>query len=158
MCVLPTGYGKSLISHHLLTLLFAKFNLHGDLLLKWRLRGISAALVHSIVIVVSPLNSLMNDQVNRLSISGIQASIINVKESSKDEMADRNTNDEQNVNIDFSLCEKKKLCNGRYHIVFAHPESLMSSQFGRELLLLSEKYQESVLAIVVDEAHCILNR
>ena len=34
MCILPTGYGKSLIFHLLPMLLFAKFKLRGDLLLK----------------------------------------------------------------------------------------------------------------------------
>jgi superfamily II DNA helicase RecQ len=70
MCVLPTGYGKSLIFHLLPMLLFAKFKLRGDLLLSWRSRGISTAVVDSIVIVVSPLNSLMSDQVSRLSRVG----------------------------------------------------------------------------------------
>ena len=61
-------------------------------------------------------------------------------------------NDEENVNVDFSLCQRNKLCDGRYHIVFAHPETLISSKCGRELLL-SETYQANVLAIVVDEAY-----
>ena len=158
MCVLPTGYGKSLIFHLLPMLLFAKFKLRGDLLLSWRSRGISTAIVDSIVIVVSPLNSLMSDQVYRLSMSGIRSSIINVKEARRDQMAydsDENVDFESNDEIDFSLCEEKKLRDGHYQIVFAHPETLISSKYGRNLLL-SETYQENVLAIVIDEAHCIV--
>ena len=48
---------------------------------------------------------------------------------------DENTDVEVNVDIDFSLCEKKKLCDGQYHIVFGHPESLVSCKYGRSLLL-----------------------
>ena len=81
MCILPTGYGKSLIFHLLPMLLFAKFKLRGDLLLKWRSRSISMGNVNSIVVVVSPLNSLMSDQISRLRMSGVQASVINIKES-----------------------------------------------------------------------------
>ena len=61
ICVLPTGYGKSLIFHLLPMLLFAKFNLCGNLLSQWRSKGFCTATVESIVIVVSPLNSLMSD-------------------------------------------------------------------------------------------------
>ena len=92
--------------------------------------------VNSIVIVESPLISLRTDQVSRLRMSGIQASVINIKESNKDQMADDsdgNTDVEVNVDIDFSLCEKKKL-GGQYHIVFAHPESFVSCKYGRSLL------------------------
>ena len=72
-------YGKSLIFHLLPMLLFAKRKLHSDVLLGWRLRSISTAVAYSIVIVVSPLNSLMSDQISCLKMSEIQASVISVK-------------------------------------------------------------------------------
>ena len=161
MCVLPTGYGKSLIFHLLPLLLFAKYKLRGDLL-GWRSKSFSTAAVNGIVIVVSPLNSLISDQISRLQMSGIRASVVNVKEPetefSSDEESDT-TDDtadcDPNVNIDFSLCEEQKLRVGHYQIVFAHPETLVSSKYGRGLLL-SKTYQENVSAIVVDEAHCIV--
>ena len=59
------------------------------------------------------------------------------------------------VDIDFGQCEEKRLRDGHYHIVFAHPETMISSKYGRELLL-SKTYQENVVALVVDEAHCIV--
>ncbi len=99
----------------------------------------------------------MSDQISRLGMSGIQASVIDVKELKTDQLADAfdaNTNDI--VDVDFSRCEEKMLRDGHYHIVFAYPETLISSKYGQELLL-SEKYREHVVAIVVDEAHCIVN-
>ena len=114
ICVLPTGYGKSLIFQLLPMLLFAKFKLCGDLILSWRSRGISTAVADSIVIVVSPLNSLMSDQVYRLSMSGIRSSIINVKEASRDRMVydsdENNVDFKSNAEIDFSLFSCLLLC------------------------------------------------
>lgn len=159
MCVLPTGYGKSLIFHLLPMLIFAKYKLGSDVLVGWRSKSVSTALVNTIVIVISPLNSLMSDQISRLKMSGIQASVIGVKESSGDEIAnssDENMDDEFNVDVDFRFCQEKKLRDGQYHIVFAHPETLISSKYGRELLL-SDKYRDNVVAIVIDEAHCIVD-
>ncbi|CAB4006584.1 Hypothetical predicted protein [Paramuricea clavata] len=103
----------------------------------------------------------MSDQIYRLSeLTGIQASIIDVKELKREDKdsSDENMDDDNcfNVDIDFRLCEKRKLRDGRYHIVFAPPETLISSKYGRELLL-SQQYQENVVGIVIDEAHCILD-
>lgn len=159
MCVLPTGYGKSLIFHLLPMLIFAKYKLRSDVLVGWRSKSVSTALVNTIVIVISPLNSLMSDQISRLKMSGMQASVIGVKESRGDEIAnssDENMDDEFNVDVDFRFCQEKKLRDGQYHIVFAHPETLISSKYGRELLL-SDKYRDNVVAIVIDEAHCIVD-
>ena len=155
MCVLPTGYGKSLIFHLLPMLLFAKFKLRGDLLRDWKLNGICTTVVNSIVIVVSPLNSLMSNQISRLNVSGIRASVMNIKEGRKRLASRVADTDEVAVDVDFSQCEEEKLRDGHYHIVFAHPETLISSKYGRELLL-SEQYQENLVAIVIDEAHCII--
>ena len=80
--VLPTGYGKSPIFHLLPMLLVAKLKLHGNLLSQWRSKGFCLATVDSIVIVVSPLNLLMSDQISRLGLSGIRASAINIKQTS----------------------------------------------------------------------------
>jgi superfamily II DNA helicase RecQ len=159
MCVLPTGYGKSSIFHLLPMLLYAiaKRRFAGELLFDWRSKGIFTDVVHSIVVVVSPLNSLMSDQISRLSMGGIRASIINVKAPKTDQDADAfDENTEDVLDVDFSRCEEKMLRDGHYHIVFAHPETLISTKYGRELLL-SETYQQHVVAIVVDEAHCIVD-
>ena len=139
-------------------MMFAKFKLQAGQFQS----GFSAAVVDAIVIEVSPLNSLMNDQISKLQMSGIRASILNVKvkgsrsaDINDDGHEWANEEDNMDVDIDFGQCEEKRLRDGHYHIVFAHPETLISSKYGRELLL-SKTYQENVVALVVDEAHCIV--
>lgn len=135
MCVLPSGRGKSLI-FHLPMLLFAKYNLRNDVFQIWRRawrssKDISTARVNSIIIVVSPLNSLISDQRSRLSeSSGIQAAILDAKElrrEHKDNSSEESKDDDGDfsVGIDLNLCEKRKLRYGRYQIVFSHPETLI---------------------------------
>jgi hypothetical protein len=71
-------------------LLFAKGKLTdmgtpgGDFYLCWKWRIASVA-VNTIIIVISPLNSLMRNQISRLSLSGIRASVVSVKASSESE-------------------------------------------------------------------------
>ena len=142
MCVLPTGYGKSLIYYLMPMLLFAKRKMDSGMQLKyWELTELSHELVNTIVIVVSPLNALIVNQISRLNRSGVQASVLSVTDRS-------NSFEEgiENIELDFSLCEEEKLQNGLYNIVFAHPE-----------LLSTKTYDENVVAIVIDEAHCMLD-
>ena len=152
LCVLPTGYGKSLVFHLLPGLLFARDNLEDVLAVSHdrHARDVGMLEATSIIIVVSPLNSLMRNQISRLSLSGIRASVLGIK--AKPESQDE---DGMDVDCDFRLCTEEKLRCGQYHIVFAHPESFVSSKYGRELLQ-SKPYQEHMCAIVIDEAHCIL--
>jgi superfamily II DNA helicase RecQ len=56
--VLPTGYGKSLVFYLTPALLFAK-------------KSCVLNLAGKIVIVVSPSNALIENQINRLSLHGI---------------------------------------------------------------------------------------
>ena len=152
ICILPTGYGKSLIFHLIPCLMFARNNKQDDLIVRWKALGITAKEVSSIIIVISPLNALIQDQISRLGLSGLRASAISVK----DVKNPFEENVDSSYDCDFRLCEKDQLESGQYHIVFAHPESLISTRFGRSLIL-SEIYQKRVVSIVVDEAHCILD-
>jgi hypothetical protein len=75
----------------------------------------------------------------------------------KQEMAydsEENVDFETNAEIDFCLCEEKKLRDGHYQIVFAQPETLISTKYGRNLLQ-SKTYQGNVLAM--DHLHDRLN-
>ncbi len=144
ICVLPTGYGKSLIFHVLPGLLFAKQKLDIDL----SLRNVDVSAITAVIIVVSPLNALISNQISRLGLSGIRASVLGVKVSEQESEFD-------SLECDLRLCDEDKLHAGYYHIVFAHPESFISCKYGRDLLQ-SQTYQRNVVAIVIDEAHCIL--
>ena len=112
----------------------------------WELTELSHELVNTIVIVVSPLNALIVNQISRLNRSGVQGLVLSVTDRS-------NSFEEgiENIELDFSLCEEEKLRNGLYNIVFAHPESLVTSKCGQELLS-TKTYDENVVAIVIDEA------
>ena len=140
LAVLPTGFGKSLIFHLLPALFYAKKN------------GFSKGLVNisSIIVVVSPLNALITNQISKLNTSGIRASALDVKR-----LSDEQEDNDDEYDCDFQLCDKLELETGHYNIVFAHPESLVSCAEGRKLMH-SKPYQENVCAVVVDEAHCIL--
>ena len=80
ICVLPTGYGKSLIFHVLPGLLFAKQKLDIDL----SLRNVDVSAITAVIIVVSPLNALISNQISRLDLSGIRASVLGVKVSEQE--------------------------------------------------------------------------
>ena len=62
---------------------------------------------------------------------------------------------DDDVEVDFSLCEEKHLRDGRYNIVFTHPETLISKKYGRGLLQ-GKIYLENAVTIVGEEAHSIV--
>lgn len=88
------------------------------------------------MLVISPLNSLINDQIKKINnCSEIQATVLKVGECQQDEVRE---------NVD-----------DIYDIVFLHPEACLSSKHGLARLN-SSVFQKHVKAIVIDEAHCIL--
>jgi ATP-dependent DNA helicase RecQ len=105
--LMPTGAGKSLTFQ------------------------IPARLLPGTVLVVSPLISLMKDQVDALTRNGFRAAVIN---SSLDWETRRD--------------RTRRLRNGEYELVYVAPEGLEGSLRG----LLAGA---NVSLVVVDEAHCI---
>lgn len=93
---------------------------------------VPAMLMDGITIVISPLISLMKDQVSALVESGISAACINSSLSSE----------EYN---DFF----RKAYNGEYKLIYAAPERLDTVEF----LDLAENVLISM--VTVDEAHCV---
>ena len=106
--IMPTGAGKSICFQ------------------------VPALLFPGITIVVSPLISLMKDQVSALNAAGIHAAYIN---SSLTERQFYKA-------MDFAR-------QGRYKIIYAAPERLMTESF----LALAKEVPISMVA--VDEAHCM---
>ena len=108
LAVMPTGAGKSLCYQ------------------------VPAMLLSGITLVISPLISLMQDQVNTLNEAGVDAAFINSSLS------------EKVINETF-----KNAVNGYYKILYVAPERLMSEGF----MSLAKSIEISM--ITVDEAHCI---
>ena len=108
LCIMPTGAGKSICYQ------------------------VPALIFEGVTIVVSPLISLMKDQVGSLVQSGVAAAYINSSLS-----ANQYTKVLQNT------------VAGKYKIIYVAPERLAT----REFLNVCEKINISLVA--VDEAHCV---
>ncbi|XP_057313372.1 uncharacterized protein LOC130654739 [Hydractinia symbiolongicarpus] len=134
IAVLPTGFGKSLI-----------YQLLPDFVPE-RKAG-------NIVLVVSPLTSIIQDQLVNLSKVGIECGILQLEDQANSQryepLFEEDLNDASNSVFKIS----KSIVAGKCKILFAHPESLLSDQ-GRKILR-SKIYEENVVACVIDEAHCV---
>lgn len=105
--IMPTGYGKSLLFQF------------------------AAVYQQKIALVVSPLISLMQEQVMSLSVANIPACFLGSAQ--------------KNRNI-FS-----EIKNGSYRVVYASPEYL-SSDIGQDLV---KQICKNLTVIAIDEAHCV---
>lgn len=88
----------------------------------------------SIVVVVSPLKALMVDQVAAFSARGLRAVYVGDEHNSDD------------------VLEKTR--SGEYSLIFMSPESMLIGCTWREMFR-SETYQKHLVAVVIDEAHCV---
>lgn len=105
------------------------------------------------MIVVCPLNSIIEDQLKVLQETGVTADILQLA-SDEWEMTEsllQSKNNEGNAKQSLKT-PSARLVNGDVQIVFAHPEALLSK--GRELMN-SKVFQRNAVACVVDEAHCL---
>ena len=134
--VLPTGFGKSLIFHLLPYFLPIEKS-------------------KNIVIVVCPVNSIIEDQLKILDSRGIAAKVLtkgqdNISETLFSPTPGRQGHAAQGI-------EDNKISSdilaGEYSIIFAHPEALLCKE-GRQLMT-SQVFQDNVTACVIDEAHCV---
>ena len=87
----------------------------------------------SILVVVSPLIALMQDQVRAMKERGATVVYAGMVE---DEL-------------------ERSICSGDFQLVFLSPESLIMDGRWRDMLL-SSVYQERLVGLVVDEAHCVI--
>lgn len=93
---------------------------------------VPAMLLSGITLVISPLISLMQDQVKALNEAGVNAAFINSSLSEKE------------LNDTF-----KNAYKGHYKIIYVAPERLMSEGF------ISFAKSVEISMVTVDEAHCI---
>ena len=108
MAVMPTGAGKSLCYQ------------------------VPALLLPGVTLVISPLISLMQDQVKSLNEAGIHAAFINSSLT------------EAQISKALNLA-----LQGTYKIIYAAPERLESAGFMRFAL------NAEISMVTVDEAHCL---
>jgi len=133
--VLPTGYGKSVI-YAILPLLHD--NLFGRLFYSMyvvlKIFHDHTGSTGSIAVVISPLIALMVDQKQNFMHKGIMVEFVWDAQDSE-------------VAI-------KSVLRGDVQLVYISPESILKNKKFRSMLQNS-KYQEKLVALVVDEAHCV---
>lgn len=139
VAVLPTGYGKSLVFQVLPRLLREREERQE------RDTRVTTSATKSVVLVVSPLNALMYDQISKLRARGVEAAVLGVRKG----------NDTDSPVISQWEGARESITLAGYEIVFCHPEAFLSCNDGLEVLQ-SSVYLSAVKAVVVDEAHCIL--
>ena len=88
----------------------------------------------AIVLIVSPLTALMEDQVKKFMDMGLKAAFIGEAQD------------------DYSV--ERGVMNGEYSLVYMSPESMMTVLQWREMFR-SQLYQQRLKGIVIDEAHCV---
>lgn len=108
LAVMPTGAGKSLCFQ------------------------IPALLMDGVTLVVSPLISLMKDQVSALVQSGVKAAFLNSSLTERQ--------------FDAAL---RYAAGGRYRLIYVAPERLLTERF------LAFAARANIAMIAVDEAHCL---
>eukprot|EP00794_Sanderia_malayensis_P001823 gene1823-2047_t len=116
----PTGFGKSLI--------FQAIPIVADFLLGEYPMTCS-------ILVISPLQSLMLDQVDKLKKLGVNAAAI---------YAEQDEEVLRDIENDVGVC----------NLVFTSPESMLGTSRWRKFLL-SESFAQYCVGVVFDEAHCI---
>ena len=85
-------------------------------------------------VVVSPLIALMKDQVRAMTQRDVRAVYVgDVREGGE-------------VYIE--------VCEGKYQLIFMSPEALLTDIKWRDMLQ-SPTFTENLIALVIDEAHCV---
>ena len=110
---LPTGFGKSIC-----------YGCLSD-----KLRGLDEK---SIALIITPLISLMTDQMSSFTSKGLKAGFIGTGMNKR--------------TVDAVM-------NGQYQLLFISPEALLESRRWRDILR-EEPYTSNLVAFAVDEAHC----
>lgn len=133
LAVLLTGYGKSLI-YQLLPLVLDVFTANGER--------------QPTVIVISPLDALMCDQIVKLREGALNVGVL---KGDCVASSDDGNGDEVSVDVPVEI-----LVNTTYDLIFAHSEVLIDYKKVLKILQLPQ-FREKVKAIVMDEAHLIID-
>ena len=88
----------------------------------------------SIALCISPLTALMMEQRSKFTVKGIRAEYVG--------------------QLQQDILALAAIKNGEFQLLYVSPECILSNPQWRDMLLLPV-YQENLVALVVDEAHCI---
>ena len=88
----------------------------------------------SIAVCISPLTALMMDQRDKFTRRGITTDFVG--ETQTDQIV------------------IKRVLNGNIQLVYISPEALLLNPMYRSMLL-TKPYKEHLVALVIDEAHCV---
>ncbi|XP_062573726.1 uncharacterized protein LOC134235606 [Saccostrea cucullata] len=132
VCLLPTGFGKSVI---------------------FQLMPFITEDPMAVVLVISPLNAIMKDQVRKLCESGIPACFLDITgrdgstyilkpalgtdiEDESEEREDSSIDDETDEDVGKLLMKvsPEEVAAGKFRLIYAHPEAFLSSREGRKIL------------------------
>ena len=139
LAVLPTGFGKSLIYQIIAP--FSEFMSCGQ--------EPTVGETNSIVLVISPLNALIRDQVTKLRASKLKACILKADRVALD------GEDRDREEVDVSSSEPLENLKN-FQLIFAHPEAVVENKRIIKVLKTAE-FQSRLKAIVVDEAHLVVD-
>lgn len=120
---LPTGGGKSLC-YACLPWVFDALRSDGEVVSQHR----------SIVVVVSPLLSLMKDQVSCFNSRGLNCAFVGTEQ------------------MDPTVLARVK--NGEFQLLYISLESMLTVLHWRQMLQ-STVYQKNLVGVIIDEAHCV---
>ena len=88
----------------------------------------------SIVVCISPLISIMMDQRAKFTALGLKAEYVGVAQDDSDVI--------------------HKVLSGDIQLLIISPESILNNSRFRSMLL-SQHYKKKLVAVAVDEAHCV---
>ena len=132
---LPTAYGKSLI-YGIYMVVSNMLKGKKTIVLKYNyvVSFIEIGCHGSIVVCVSPLISIMMDRRQKFVLKGISAEFMGEAQDDPNAI--------------------KKVLSGCIQLVFISPESIISNSAFRNMLM-STLYKERMVALAIDEAHCV---
>lgn len=132
--ILPTGYGKSII-YGVLPMTFDFMRGKSKLWQQSYQRQLNNTGVKgSIAVVITPLTALMLDQKERFIQTGLTVEFVGSAQDDGD--------------------ATEAVLSGKVQLVYISPESVLNNKKFRGMFL-REMYQENLVALVVDEAHCV---
>ena len=88
----------------------------------------------SIVVCVSPLTSIMMEQQQKFSSKGVKAEFVGEAQT--------------------DAAVISRVLQGDLQLLYISPENLLNNKRFRSMLL-TPKYKDHLVALVVDEAHCV---